>query len=239
MRVRIIGAIVALLLAVVGAFVLFLYVRGAEQRALGGAELVEVYVVTDEIPAGADLETVMERIEVDELPELAVLPDHVTALDQLDGLVAAIDLLPGDQLVLGRFVDPQTLAAQGDVPVPDGLQEVTIALPVDRVVGGAVRPGSQVGLLVSTDGATQFVLNRILVTRVAGGTSYSAADSETESSPVSELMITFALATNDIEKVVWAAEREEDASLSIWLTLQSQTANTDGSQRVTGSTIYP
>ena len=45
MKTRIIGAILALVLAVVGAFVLVTYVRGADARAAEGAELADVYVV--------------------------------------------------------------------------------------------------------------------------------------------------------------------------------------------------
>ena len=52
MKTRIIGAIVALILAVVGAFVLVNYVRGADARAADGAELADVYIVQEAIPKG-------------------------------------------------------------------------------------------------------------------------------------------------------------------------------------------
>lgn len=241
MRIRIIGAIVALVLAVVGGVVLFLYVRGADQRALDGAQLVEVYVVTEEIPAGSDAATIADGIEIDELPAMAVLEGGVTDLGQIEGLVATTDLLPGEQLLLARFADPDILAAQGDVPVPEGLQEVTIALPVQRVVGGAITPGSEVGIAISIGrdgGTTQFVFNRVLVTRVQGGTSYVPSSDQEESAPVTAFMVTFALSTPDVEKVVWAAELQEDGAAGIWLTLQSDTSSTDGSRPVTGDNIY-
>ena len=242
MRIRIIGAVVALILAVTGAVVLFLYVRGADQRAFAGAELVQVFVVTEEIPAGSDATVVADRIEIDELPAVAVLDGSVTDLDQIAELVATIDLLPGEQLVLARFADPDFLAAQGDVPVPDGLQEVTVALPVQRVVGGAVTPGSEVGLLVSIGrdgGTTQFVFNRVLVTRVQGGTSYVGSDDDESSAPVTAIMVTFALSATDVEKVVWAAELQEDGAAGIWLTLQPEGAGIDGSRPVNGDNILP
>lgn len=242
MRIRIIGAIVALTLAIVGGVVLFLYVRSADQRALDGAQLVEVYIVTEAIPAGSDAATVAERIEVDELPAMAVLDDRVTNLSQIEGLVATTALLPGEQLIQARFEDPDILAAQGDVPVPEGLQEVTVALPVQRVVGGAVTPGSEVGILISIGrdgGTTQFVFNRALVTRVQGGTTYVQSDDAEESAPVSDFMVTFALSAADVEKVVWAAELQEDGAAGIWLTLQPDDAVTDGSRPVNGDTILP
>ena len=199
--------------------------------------------MTEEIPAGADAATVAESIEVDKLPAMAVLEDRVTDLEQIEGLVATTALLPGEQLVQARFQDPDILAAQGDVPVPDGLQEVTIALPVQRVVGGVILPGSEVGILISTGrdgGTTQFVFNRALVTRVQGGTTYTpSSDDEGQSAPVSAFMVTFALSAADVEKVVWAAELQEDGAAGIWLTLQPDAAVTDGSRPVNGDNILP
>lgn len=241
MRIRIIGALVALVLAVVGGVVLFLYVSGAEQRALGGAALVDVYVVTEAIPAGSDAATVADRIEVDKLPAMAVLDDRVTDLDQITGLVANTDLVPGEQLIRARFEDPDVLAARGDVAVPEGLQEVSIALPVQRVVGGAILPGSKVGIVISSnqpDATTQFVFNDVLVTRVQGGTSFVRESDAEETAPVSEIMLTFAMSTPDIEKVVWAAELLEEGTTGIWLTLQPDAVDTGGSRPVNGANIY-
>lgn len=242
MRIRIIGALVALVLAAIGGGLLFLYVSGAEQRALGGAALVDVYVVSEAIPAGSDATTVAERIEVDQLPAIAVLDTRITDLEQIAGLVATTDLVPGEQLIRPRFEDPDVLAARGDVPVPEGLQEVSIALPVQRVVGGAVLPGSKVGIVISSDqpeATTQIVFNQVLVTRVQGGSSYVPESDEAESAPVSEIMVTFALATSDVEKVVWAAELLEDGTAGIWLTLQPDAVDVGGSRPVNRANIYP
>lgn len=241
MRIRIIGALVALVLAIIGGVVLFLYVSGAEQRALGGAALVEVYVVTEAIPAGSDAATVTDRIEVDRLPAMAVLDDRITSLDQIEGLVSTTDLIPGEQLIEARFEDPEVLAARGDVPVPEGLQEVSIALPVQRVVGGAVLPGSTVGIVISANGpdaTTQFVFNQVLVTRVQGGSSFIPESDEADAAPVSEIMVTLAMSTPDIEKVVWAAELLEEGTAGIWLTLQPDEVDTSGSRPVNGANIH-
>ena len=45
MRIRIIGAVIAVVLAAIGAVSLVLYVRDADVRAANGAQLVSVYVV--------------------------------------------------------------------------------------------------------------------------------------------------------------------------------------------------
>jgi Flp pilus assembly protein CpaB len=242
MRIRIIGAILALVLAVVGALAVILYVRDADVRAANGAALVPVYVVETEVPAGLPAEEIGEYVHVERLASNAIQPDHVTALADLEGLVTTVTLLPGDQLVEGRFADPADLAAQGDVLVPDGLQEVTIALPVEQVVGGAVRGGSSVGVvvtLIGTDSATtQFALNDVLVTRVQAGDNFNPAPTEEESAPVTTIMVTLALSTADVERLVFAAELQQNNTAGIWLTLQPDGSDPSGSRPVTGEDFF-
>lgn len=240
MRVRIIGAITAVLLAVIGAVVLVLYVRDADQRAMNDAELVPVYIVAEEIPAGTSGDDVRDSLRVDRYPAKTILPGAVTDLSDLTGLVATIDLLPGDQLIADRFVDPALLAARGQVPVPAGMQEVTVALPIAQVVGGAVLPGSTVGVVVTDaesggSGTTQFILRKVLVTRIVAGAAYTPSNAESDGAgaPVSTMLVTFALETPDVEKVVWAAERE-----LIWLTLEPEDATEDGSRPVDAGNIF-
>lgn len=257
MKTRIIGAALALVLAIVGTVVLVGYARGADQRAAQGAEFVDVFVVDDTVPKGMTGAEVGEFVSEVQLPALSVADDHVTDLADLDGLVANADLLPGEQLLSGRFVDPVVLAAQGDVAVPAGMQEVTVALDVQRVVGGAVRPGSTVGVVVTNklepaaaapDGtvgtmpATRFVLQKVLVTRVQAGSTYTPeqeSEGTSKVNAVQSIMVTFALLTPDVERVVWAREMQEDDFAGIWLTLQPEDVNVDGSELVEPGNILP
>jgi Flp pilus assembly protein CpaB len=242
MRIRIIGAILALVLAVVGALAVILYVRDADVRAANGAALVPVYIVETEVPAGVPAEEIGEYVHVERLASNSIQPDHVTALADLEGLVTTVTLLPGDQLVEGRFADPADLAAQGDVLVPDGLQEVTVALPVEQVVGGAVRGGSSVGVVVTLIGqaaaTTQFVLNDVLVTRVQAGDNFSPTATEEDAAPVETIMVTLALSTADVERLVFAAELQQNNTAGIWLTLQPDGSDPSGSRPVTGDDFF-
>src|SRR5215207_2448165 len=116
MKTRIIGAIVALIVAAVGAFLLISYVRGADARAAQGAELTSVFIVQETIPRGTTGETVKDFVRVDTVPERNVADGDVTDLEELAGLVSDADILPGEQLLSARFVNPLELAAQGEVP---------------------------------------------------------------------------------------------------------------------------
>ena len=226
MKTRIIGAIVALVLAVVGAFALINYVRGADARAASGAELTEVYVVQETIPKGATGESVVDFVKLDSVPERNVAEGTVTDLGELTGLVADADLLPGEQVLEARFIDPLELAARGDVQVPAGMQLVSFTLPVERVVGGAVRAGDEVGMVASfapsegTGVQSRFAFHDVLVTEVQG-LQVDAEGEEAEQAAGKLLMVTIALSTHDVERWVWAV----DGNTSVWLTLENEATN--------------
>jgi pilus assembly protein CpaB len=203
-----------------------------------------------DVPTGTAGEAIADFIEIEELPALAIQPDIVTDLTTLEGLVSNAELLPGEQLLQARFSDPQDLAAAGEVVVPDGLQEMTIALPVERVVGGAVTPGSYVGIVYSSNTAgieantqiaeTQFMFHRMLVTRVTPGTTLSTSDStDDQPSEVAAFMVTLAATTPQAEQLAYAAEQQQDSNGGIWLTLEPENVDQSGSTRRNGENILP
>lgn len=257
MKTRIIGAILALVLAVVGAFLLVTYVRGADARAAEGAELTDVYVAQELIPEGTPGDDLKDLVEVDSVPQRNVPADAVTDLDDLVGLVADADILPGEQLLAARFVDPVSRAAGGVVDVPAGMQEMSFALPVQRMVGGSIRPGDTIGLVITkyvpgvdiaTGGATpvpetQFAFNGVLVTDTKIGENVSDGDASAEDPQTGDtIMLTVALSTHDAERLAWAAEGYEQPAdyipyVGIWATLQNEATDTSGSAPVYESNV--
>lgn len=254
MKTRIIGAIIALILTVVGAFLLVTYVRGADARAQQGAELADVYVVTKEIPSGTPGESVGDFVKLDSAPQRNIPEGAVTELSELDGLVADGKVFVGEQLLVAQFVSPAEKAARGDVDVPAGMQEVSFALPVQRTVGGAIRAGSKIGLVVTKyeagvdikDGTptfvpeSQFSFNGVLVTSAQIGENVSDGDDSEGGTSGDTILLTVALSTHDAERLVWAMEGYEQAAdyipyVGVWATLQNEATDTSGSSPVNES----
>ncbi len=149
---RLVGALLALLLATVGTVILVAYVRAAEQRALAGQELVEVYLVTDTIPAGTPAEEIGDRVAIERVPAMVRPVGAVDDLASLGGLVAAVDLPPGEQLLRTRFVErAQFGGREAGIDVPDDMVEVTVAFDPERAVGGLLEPGQTVAVFASFD----------------------------------------------------------------------------------------
>lgn len=149
MNRRIGGIVLAVVLAIIGTVVLMAYVNKAKDDAEEDVRQVEVLVVTRTISPGAPMAIIAASVEATEVPQRLVADDALTSLDGVDEeLVAGIQLLPGEQLLVTRLVDPATLVR---VDVPAGMQEITIALDPERAVGGALMPGQSVGIILSFD----------------------------------------------------------------------------------------
>lgn len=230
MKLRILFAVLGLVLAIVGVVAVTLYAQGADARALRGQQPVDVLVLARDAPAGTPAEQLSAYLEVKALPQAAVAAGAATTLDGFGGLVTSVDLVTGEQLLTTRMVSPDALEVPGRVDVPEGLQEVTVLLSAERVVGGGLAPGDTVGIVFSTGPSqTHMRLQKILVTTLQGlGTQAEEDTSGVEPLPEGSVYVTLAVTAPDAELIVNAAEYA-----SIWLTKEPLDANPDGTRVVT------
>jgi pilus assembly protein CpaB len=154
---RVIAVVVALLLAGLGTFLLVHFVQGAADRANKGKILVPVLVVDTPIAAGTRAEDLADQVRLGEIPAEFLATGAVTDLATLAGKVAAIRLLPGEQVVSSRFVTPEDYATEG-IEAPSNMVRVTLSLSPERVVGGHLAPGDVVAVFASFE---SFPLNTL------------------------------------------------------------------------------
>ena len=209
MTTRIIAVLLAAVLAVVGAVLLISYVRGADDRAFAGAELTQVLIVKTEIPAGTSGAELGTTVDLKSVPVAYVAAGAVTDVSDLKGLVAAVSLAPGEQVLASRFVAPDTFGADGGTAaVPKGLQEITVSLDLQRVVGGALVAGDLVGVYGSlqadnTDSArTQLVESEVLVTSVVRDAAVDASAVQTSGA----ILVSLAVTADQAQRIIYALE---------------------------------
>ncbi len=143
---RIIGIVAATILALIGTVALVTYVRSATDDAVADEALVDVYVVDEFVPKGAEPDTIMSAVSVEQVPARLVQAGALTDLEQVGDQVAASDLQPGDQLLAARLA-AKDLVTQD---VTDKVQ-VSALLEAERAVGGALKKGDLVGVYISFD----------------------------------------------------------------------------------------
>ncbi len=143
---RIIGIVAAVLLALVGTVSLVGYVRSAKDKAVADEALVDVYVVDQFVPKGAEPDTIKSSVSIEQVPARLKQPGAITQLDAVGDNVAASDLQPGDQLVAARLTAKDLVADE----VSDKVQ-ISALLDAERAVGGSIQKGDLVGVYMSFD----------------------------------------------------------------------------------------
>jgi pilus assembly protein CpaB len=230
---RLLAALAALLLAGLGAVVIVQYVSAADARARAGEDLVPVLVVADEVAAGVGTDLVRVSVAEQQVPRRLVAADAVQKLSEVDGRVTNAVLLPGDQLLRGRFSDPAELAPAGTVAAPLGTVEVSVALDAQRAVGGALKAGDKVGVQLTNQEPTASslsdpsvfpVLDGILVTRVT-------APADTGDPTAAAYLVTLALEPADASAVVLSATAQ-----AVWLSLEEPALRSPAGSAATATT---
>jgi pilus assembly protein CpaB len=149
MNRRILGIVLALALALGGTYVLVRYVESAREDAAAPEPTATVLVVEEAVAQGASVAQIRRSVASVEVPADLAAPGALSSFDDVsDDLVASVALEPGEQMLRSRLVEPGELVG---VEVPTGLQEVTVSLAPERAVGGQLKPGDSVGIVISFD----------------------------------------------------------------------------------------
>ncbi|WP_223883725.1 Flp pilus assembly protein CpaB [Pseudarthrobacter sp. BIM B-2242] len=236
---------------------LFVYVQGADNRAQQGLEPIDVLVVADRIPAGTKVADIRNRVTLEAVPRSAVAEGVLTNLDEHAGTVTAVDLMPGEQLMSSRLVDPKDLVP-GTVPVPDGLEEVTFLLEPEKILGGRVKAGDKVTVFTSFESkdempadapvaaevkgwkqSTGLLFHDVLVTAVQQATPETAKSTGAEADkgvamPSGSAFVTVARSDTDAAKMIFSAEYG-----SLWLSKQTDSTTKNDPPVTTFGGLYP
>ncbi len=214
--------IVAIIIAAVGAGMVFLYVQGLDAKAQTAAESVEVLAVTKQIEAG---ETVVAaqlagKLESVSVPRKNVVPGALTDTTSLKDQIALSTIYVGEQILPGNFGKGGT---EQTITIPDGTMAISVQLDDPSRVAGFVTPGSSVAIFVSSkpveilpDGSsreladyTRLLLPKIEVIGVGDTTLLSTTKTDPTGAQTTEqipkTLLTLSLTQAQAEKVIFAA----------------------------------
>lgn len=240
MKSRMLAGVAAVVLAIIGAVLIITYANGADQRAVADMNPTGVLVVTKAIPAGSSVDVVKASVTLQQLPGTAIAKTALNTLDNEAGTVAAVDLVPGEQLLAERLVAPSDAKSSSAAKVPAGLQEVTFELEPKMVVGGRLEAGDHVAIGFSfTGGAdkskpgdptTQLSLRKVLVTAVQRAPQATPSAKPTDGTnpqdttlPQGSFMVTVAVSDVDASKIIYT-----NLNGSLWLTKEPLDAQDNG-----------
>lgn len=209
MQRRIIAAVAAVILAGIGAVLLYSYVNNADARAMATLDTTQVLVATKVIPAGTSGANLAPFVALKQLPKVAVVEGALTSTELVADLEATTDLQVGEQVIASRFAKPNT-DVSGKVDVPTDLTQVSVQLDPQHVVGTHIAPGSKVALYISVEvnqvAVTKLAFRDVLVTNVQGAPATPTEGDSSEVAPSSDVIVTFAIDPKDAGQIVWGSE---------------------------------
>jgi pilus assembly protein CpaB len=145
--------IAAVLIGAIAAYALYNYVNGVEDRAYDNAKRVQVFVVKQPIAKGTPGDQAVgdKLVQAGQIPQEFRPATAITDTAVLNGKVALTNLVPGQVVVDGMFVDQATAFVTFSERIP--VDQVAVTVSVDQVhgVAGLLVPGDKVNLMVVLD----------------------------------------------------------------------------------------
>jgi len=235
---RLIGLLLAIVLAGVATFLLVQYVTSADERAREDEALAEVFVATADIPAGTPAEAAAAQGLIDQstVPARSVPAGAIGSLDAIAGQVATMPLFEGEVIVAQRFGSTVAATTDATLEVPEGLMAISIQAGIISGVAGFVQPQDTVSVVASValpedevaeddedaqtaDGGqtTEFLVQNVPVLAVGQRVITTAEDGSTSASiqlSNESYIFTLGMTAQQVEQLVFASQQGE-----LWFTL--------------------
>jgi pilus assembly protein CpaB len=218
--------VAAVLVAALGAVLVFLYVQGADSRAEQRFDTVDVLKATAVIEPGETIEDAQAagKLTLAAVAQDELLNSYQTTTDGIAGTKAMQTIYPGEQIVADKF--GTGVAASSALQIPEDKIAISVNLTDPARVAGFVNPGSEVAIFVSgtlegvtTEGETaSTAITRLLLPRVTvlgvGNTTPTTTTTtdETGASTTEQLprtLLTISVNQREAEKVLYAAANGE------------------------------
>jgi pilus assembly protein CpaB len=206
--------VAAVLVAAMGAALVFLYVKGADTRAEQRFDTVKVLRATALIEPGEKVEDAQAagKLALQSVAKDELLEGYQQGTENLAGTVALDPIYPGEQIISAKF--GTTAASQSSLQIPEAKLAISVNLTDPARVAGFVNPGSEVSIFLSgTDPQsgqqfTRLLMDRVTVLGVGSTTPVSKTTTdESGASTTEELprtLLTLALDQKQAEKVLYS-----------------------------------
>lgn len=212
--------IAAVVVAALGAGLVFLYVQGVDKRAQADASPVQVLTAVEQIEQGESVKDAQAagKLQLTEVPGTAVLPGALSDTETIAEGVALSPVYQGEQIIASRFGE---VGSSTRITIPDKQMAVSVELGDPERVAGFVSPGSRVAIFAttgptcntgdeSTEMRTQLLLDDVQVVAVGqtgmSATTTKSGEGEETVEAIPTTILTVALEQADSEKVILAKQ---------------------------------
>ncbi|MEP7091019.1 MAG: Flp pilus assembly protein CpaB [Nocardioidaceae bacterium] len=206
--------IVAALIAALGTGMVFLYVRGADNRAEASQQPVQVLKAVTRIDQGEKISEAQAagKIQLGTVPRMQVLTGAVNSIAGLGDEVALSTIYPNEQIVSAKF---GAVGATSNLSIPNGNIAISVTLTDTGRVAGFVSPGNNVAIFSGSAGAagaadsTRLLLAKVQVIAVGATTTVSKTTTDAAGAATTEqlpkTLFTLSVDQHQAEQVIFAS----------------------------------
>jgi pilus assembly protein CpaB len=206
--------IVAALIAALGTGMVFLYVRGADNRAEANQQPVQVLKAVAQINPGETMAAAQAagKIQVGTVPRAQVLSGAVNSVSGLENKVALSTIYPNEQIITAKF---GSSGEQSNLTIPDGDVAISVSLSDTGRVAGFVNPGANVAIFTADpkNQATRLLLPTVQVIAVGTTTVVSTTSTDPSGAQTTEqlpkTLFTLAVNQDDAERIIYASKKSD------------------------------
>jgi pilus assembly protein CpaB len=164
---RVIAIVIALFVALFGAFGVVAYAQGADSRAVAGQKTQIVYIAKSEVPMGTSAAQAVAQNLIVRQPVVArgVPQGALTEAGALTGsLVATSAIMPGEIVLASRFGPQAATNMQG---IPAGMIAISVSLTDPERIAPLLAPQSHIVIFdTSGGGAAGSANSKVRLTRI-------------------------------------------------------------------------
>jgi pilus assembly protein CpaB len=211
--------VVAALIAALGSAMVYLYVRGADNRALAKYAPTPVLTAVSQIDTGESLGAAQAagKLQLTDVPANQVLTGAMQSVGDLSAEVALVTIYPNEQLISAKI---GTAGTTQPFTLPDGMIAVSASLSDTGRVAGFVQPGSHVAIFqTSADAGNGVTGTRLLLPDVqvisVGSTTVAVEQAQASGAtgtagaqnaePLPKTLFTFAVTQDEAQKIIYAS----------------------------------
>jgi Flp pilus assembly protein CpaB len=182
MTYRVRNIVIAVVLAAMAALLTSFYVTNYKKQVQQGEELEQVWVASEDIPAGTTGADAAKMLTSKQVATRTVVPGAISDPAEIQEKIASQPVFAGEQVTVRRFSDVRQTGPRGKLT--GNLRAVQVQGSANQVLAGTLKPGDHIDVVASfgysiagaddNDGdfeATRTVLRDIEVLRVSGGPS--------------------------------------------------------------------
>ena len=164
-RAFIIVGVLAVVIAAIAAYSLFIYLKGQEKKLEEAVASEKIVVAAGQIDIGKPI--IITQLKTADWPKANIPQGAFLSTEQVVNRVSLQTFVPGEPIIESRLIPKEGPISVLTYKIPEGHRAMTVAVDQVSGVAGFINPGNMVDIVLTTQSSqTQQPLSKIVLQNV-------------------------------------------------------------------------